>query len=213
MLQGSLSTLIILLVIAISVVVVLLLWKGKWFKQWLKGTIGISLIVLSIFFLIGLVDLWSYQQLNKENLISTVSIYQLGDQEYDLTLIDSEGKEERFKILGDQWQLDVRLLTWKGPIQALGASPLYRMDRLSGRYLSLEQERSAERTVYQLSKSAGVDIWQWINKHGFWLDAQFGSAVYLPLTNGAVYGVSLTPKGILARPLNDAADTALSQQW
>ncbi len=213
MLQGSLSTLIILLVIAISVVVVLLLWKGKWFKQWLKGTIGISLIVLSIFFLIGLVDLWSYQQLNKENLISTVSIYELGDQEYDLTLIDSEGKEERFKILGDQWQLDVRLLTWKGPIQALGASPLYRMDRLSGRYLSLEQERSAERTVYQLSKSAGVDIWQWINKHGFWLDAQFGSAVYLPLTNGAVYGVSLTPKGILARPLNDAADTALSQQW
>ena len=213
MLQGSLSTLIILLVIAISVVVVLLLWKGKWFKQWLKGTIGISLIVLSIFFLIGLVDLWSYQQLNKENLISTVSIYQLGDQEYDLTLIDSEGKEERFKILGDQWQLDVRLLTWKGPIQALGASPLYRMDRLSGRYLSLEKERSAERTVYQLSKSAGVDIWQWINKHGFWLDAQFGSAVYLPLTNGAVYGVNLTPKGILARPLNDAADTALSQQW
>src|SRR5690554_8034262 len=102
MLQGSLSTLIILLVIAISVVVVLLLWKGKWFKQWLKGTIGISLIVLSIFFLIGLVDLWSYQQLNKENLISTVSIYELGDRKSNLTLIDSEGKEERLKIRVDK---------------------------------------------------------------------------------------------------------------
>lgn len=213
MLQGSLSAAIILLVIALATVVVFLWWRSEWFIQWLKGTAGIALIVGAIFLLLSLVDLWSYQQLNNEKLISTVSIYELGEQEYDLTLISPKGEEQRFKISGDQWQLDARLLIWKGPFNALGASPLYRLDRLSGRYLSLEQERSAQRTVYELSHSPGLDIWQWVNKHGFWLDAQFGSAVYLPLTNGAVYGVGLSPKGLLARPLNDAAEEALAQQW
>ena len=213
MLQGSLSAIIMLIVVALAVMVVFLLWRSQWFIQWLKGTFSIAFIAAAIFLLFSLVDLWSYQQLSNEKLISTVSIFELSDQEYDLTLIDSKGKEQRFKVSGDQWQLDARLLIWKGPINALGANPLFRLERLSGRYLSLEQERSAPRTVYELSHSAGLDIWQWLNKHGFWLDAQFGSAVYLPLTNGAVYGVSLSPKGLLARPLNDAAEEALAEQW
>lgn len=204
MLQGSLSVIIILFVIVLTAMVVFLLWRSQWFIQWLKGTLGIGLVVAAIFLLFGLIDLWSYQQLNNEKLISTVSIYQLDEQEYDLTLINTKGEEQRFKILGDQWQLDARLLVWKGPINALGASPLFRLDRLSGRYLTLEQERSAERTVYELAHSPGLDIWQWVNKHGFWLDAQFGSAVYLPLSNGAVYGINLSAKGLVARPLNDA---------
>ncbi|HUH57272.1 MAG TPA: hypothetical protein VL020_02020 [Pseudomonadales bacterium] len=213
MLQGSLSVIIILFVIVLTAMVVFLLWRSQWFIQWLKGTLGIGLVVAAIFLLFGLIDLWSYQQLNNEKLISTVSIYQLDEQEYDLTLINTKGEEQRFKILGDQWQLDARLLVWKGPINALGASPLFRLDRLSGRYLTLEQERSAERTVYELAHSPGLDIWQWVNKHGFWLDAQFGSAVYLPLSNGAVYGINLSAKGLVARPLNDAAEQALAQQW
>ncbi len=213
MLQGSLSVIIILFVIVLAVTVVFLLWKSRWFIQWLKGTFGIALIAAAIFLLFSLVDLWSYQQLNRESLISTVSIYQLGKQEFDLTLINANGEEKRFKVLGDQWQLDARLLIWKGPFNTLGGSPLYRLERLSGRYLTLEQERSSERTVYELSHSAGIDIWQWLNKYGFWLDAQFGSAVYLPLTNGAVYAVNLSAKGLVARPLNDAAEQALAQQW
>lgn len=213
MLQGSLSAVIILFFIALVALVVFLWWRSEWFIQWLKGTTGIVLIIGALLLLFSLVDLWSYQQLNSEKLISTVSIYELGKQEYDLTLINPEGEEQRFTIQGDQWQLDARLLVWKGPFNALGASPLYRLDRLSGRYLSLEQERSSERTVYELSRSPGLDIWEWVNKHGFWLDAQFGSAVYLPLTNGAVYSVGLSPKGLIARPLNDVAEEALARQW
>jgi len=45
------------------------------------------------------------------------------------------------------------------------------------------------------------------------LDAQFGSAVYMPLVNGAVYSVQLTPKGLIARPLNDVAEQALQGEW
>src|SRR5690554_7601469 len=88
MLQGSLSVFIILLIVFFAVTVVYLLWRSNWFIQWLKGTFGIALIVAIVFLFLSLIDLWSYQQLNSEKLISTVSIYQLDKQEFDLTLIN-----------------------------------------------------------------------------------------------------------------------------
>lgn len=213
MLQGSLTFIFVLLICVALIFMAVLWWRRDWFVQWLKGTAGFVFLGLAFFFLFSLWDIWSYQALNKESQLVTVSTYEMGPQEYDLTLADNEGKEQRFRVMGDQWQLDVRLLTWQGPIAALGATPLYRLDRLSGRYLSLEQERNGERTLYQLHGAQGFDLWSLLYKHSFWLDAQYGSAVYMPLVNGAVYSVKLTSKGLIARPLNDVAEKALSTNW
>lgn len=213
MLQGSLTAILMVLLTVAIVGVLVLWWRKGWFIQWLKGSAGLLLLLLSVTLLFSLADLWSYRQLLKEEPLVTVSIYEFGEQEFDLTLADSEGTEQRYRIKGDQWQLDVRLLVWNGPIAGLGTMPLYRLDRLSGRYLSLEQERTAERTVYELEQSRWFDLWHVLHGRGLWLDAQFGSAVYMPLVNGAVYSVQLTPKGILARPLNDVAEQALGGSW
>lgn len=213
MLQGSLTAALVVLLLVALVCIVLLWWRRDWFIQWLKGTLGFVLLAFIIYAFLALTDLWSYQQFNREESIATISVYELAKQEYDLTLIDTEGKEQRFKILGDQWQLDARMLLWKGPFADAGTMPLYRLDRLSGRYYSLEQERNAERTVYGLTQSRWFDLWEWLRSHAFWLDAQVGSAVYMPLTNGAVYNIGLTPKGLIAKPLNDVAEEALQQAW
>ncbi|WP_430462425.1 hypothetical protein ACQUQU_06470 [Thalassolituus sp. LLYu03] len=213
MLQGGLTGLagIFLLV---ALVMILYFWWGRgWFIQWLKGSMGFALLILSIMAIFTVVDVWSYHQLQAEQPLATVSVYQLDDQVFDLTLVDSDGTENRYKILGDQWQLDVRLLAWKGPVAALGAMPLYRLDRLSGRYLSLEEERNAERTVYPLTESRWMDIWSALKGHSFWLRAEAGHAVYMPLVNGAVYAVNLTPKGIVPHPMNDVAESALKGDW
>lgn len=213
MLQGSLSVIVIVLAF-LAIVGVIILWRNKgWFLQWLKGSFGFLLVIFVIVCGFVLSDLWSYKQFEKEHPIATISVYKLSDQEYDITIATPDGEEQRYQILGDQWQLDVRLLTWKGPLAASGMMPLYRLDRLSGRYLSLEQERTAPRSVYSLAQSRWFDLWQWLNQYSFWLDAHFGSAVFMPLSNGAVYSIRLTPKGLLAKPLNDAAEEALSRSW
>jgi hypothetical protein len=67
--------------------------------------------------------------------------------------------------------------------------------------------------VYPLSQSRWFDLWDSLYEAGLWLDAQFGSAVYMPLTNGAVFAVHLTPKGLIARPVNDVAEEALQNDW
>ena len=45
--------------------------------------------------------------------------------------------------------------------------------------------------------------------HPRWLpfvDAVYGSATYMPMADGARYQVSITQSGLIARPLNPAAD-------
>ena len=213
MLQGTLTGITSVLLIIAIVIVVLLWWRRGWLIQWLKGTLGFVLVLLTVAGVFALVDLWSYRQLLQEQPLATVSVYQLDDQVFDLTLAGADGTEQRYKLMGDQWQLDVRLLVWSGPMAAMGKMPLYRLDRLSGRYLSLEQERTAERTVYALSDSRWVDLWSALKGHSFWLEAESGRAVYMPLVNGAVYSVNLTPKGMMARPLNDVAEKVLQSDW
>ncbi|WP_419810646.1 hypothetical protein [Bacterioplanoides sp.] len=200
--------------ILIGIIVIAMMWRGKeWFVYWIKGSVGMLMLTGCILAAFTLVDLWSYRQLQSEEPLATLSIYQLGDQSYDITLADATGGERRFKLTGDQWQLDARLITWSGPFAAAGVKPLYRLDRLSGRYLSLEQERTSERTLYELSGSRWLDLWQALYESGLWLDAQFGSAVYMPMSNGAVFSIHLAPKGLIARPVNDVAKAALQVDW
>jgi len=55
------------------------------------------------------------------------------------------GKTEAAKALATA--LDARLIRWELPALLAGAPPLYRLERLSGRYGDIKQEREAQRTV------------------------------------------------------------------
>jgi len=213
MLQGSI--IFFLVVIGLSAIAgagYFLLRRG-WFINWLKASFAMSLIILAAASILSLFDLLSYQQLMAEVPIATISVFERADQQYDLTLATVDGVEQRFEIFGDQWQLDARLITWVGPLAALGGKPLYRLDRVSGRYVSLEQARNARQSIYQLERSGYVDIWQVAKKIPLWIDANYGSAVYMPMENGAVYSVHLTAKGMNVRAVNDIAKRLLGEEW
>lgn len=213
MLQGSIITLIAILVIASLAWALLIVWRRGWFVAWLKGMWVMALLSMSFTLILSLIDFASYRNLTSEVPIATISIYQLDDQYFDLTLIDQDGLEQRYEMHGDQWQLDARLFSWKGPFAAVGAKPLYRLDRLTGRFVSLEQARSGPRSVYQIEQSGFVDIWNVANIIDGWLDAHYGSAVYMPMVNGAVYAVSLTATGMIARPMNDVSKQVIGGEW
>lgn len=190
------------------------MWVGRsWFMQWLKGTTGMIMLFVGAILAFVLVDIWTYQQSQAATPVATVSIYELDPQLFDVTLVDPEGTEQRYQVRGDQWQLDIRLMSWIGPVTQLGAAPMYRFDRLLGRYLSLEQERTGERTVYGLSRSELVDSWAFLKTKDWWLSADYGSAVFMPLVNGAVYSVFVTSDGVRADPMNKVAEKALSGNW
>ena len=60
----------------------------------------------------------------------------------------------------------------------LGAPPLYRLDRVSGRYRDAAQEASAPKSVAVLCGPTRLDLWQMKQRFPQWLpwvDADYGS--------------------------------------
>jgi hypothetical protein len=160
-------------------------------------------------------NLYSYHRLAHEQDVATLHFRQLAPQHYVVDLAAADGAGRRYQLRGDEWQLDARVLKWRGTASLLGLDARYRLERLSGRYRDLGRERRAARTVHALSDDQGIDLFALAREHSRWLpwlDAAFGSAAYLPMADGAEYRVSLTQSGLVARPANDVARVAV-RRW
>lgn len=155
----------------------------------------------------------TYREVTDEAPAGSIRFLQQGPDRYEAVLeLAGEAAPRRYALAGQEWQIDARVLTWQPALRAFGLRTLYRLDRLSGRYASIEDERTRPRTVYGLSRDAGLDLWRLAREHPGWLpfaDAKFGSAAYLPMAHEAAYDIAVTGSGLLARPANGAAEAAV----
>src|SRR5688500_14073405 len=157
-------------------------------------------------------NLYTYARLTHEQEAARVSMRQLGERWYVLSVQQKKGPPRHFELRGDEWQIDARVLKWRGMGTLLGFDTVYRLERLSGRYASVAAERAAPRTVHDLSPETSLDLWSLVKQHHAYLpfaDALYGSAVYVPMSEGAEYAVSVSVSGLVVRPGNDAARKAV----
>src|SRR3990170_1355473 len=157
-------------------------------------------------------SLHTYARLTHEQEAARAVLRALGPQRYELMLVRVGEPSRRFELRGDEWQIDARVLKWRGLGALLGFDTAYRFERLAGRYADHDLERKAARSVHALSPQGTVDFWQLLKKyHGYMplADALYGSAAYVPMADGAQYVVSVSATGLLIRPLNDAASKAV----
>ncbi len=206
------AALMALLVLAIAGRI---LFDRSWLLGWLRGTGGLAILALAGLVAVVAYDLRSYAPLpaSGETLL-TLSFKAEGDQRYRATL--REGASERNVIInGDLWQLDARVFGWQKLATLIGLRSGYRLELLSGRYLTVEQQASAEPSRVVLASSPyGIDLWRWLRegRHDLFLfEARGARVTFLPLADGALYAVRLTSAGLLAEPQNQAAKDALAQ--
>jgi hypothetical protein len=192
-----------------------LLWQNSWFAGFCRGIFGLALLALGTLIALTAYDVYSYKQVLQEQVVATINFDKIEDQHYFAVLADKDGQEQRVELRGDQWQLDARIVKWKGYLSTFGLKPAFRLERLSGRYYDIEQETTAKRTAYTVHNSLyGVDIWRIFNSHPDWvpvIDAVYGSATYLPMKDGALFEISLSNTGLVARPINAAAREAVEE--
>jgi hypothetical protein len=173
------------------------------------------LAVASLTFVVSM-NLHTYARLTHEQPVAQIIFEARGPQRHRATLTQMPGGEMQvFVLAGDEWQLDARVLKWKGWANLLGLDAQYRLERVSGRYRDIEQERHDERTVYDLSENPGVDLWELSTRYPRWMpfvDAVYGSATYMPIADGARYEIAMTQSGLIARPMNEAAGSAAKGQ-
>jgi hypothetical protein len=174
-------------------------------------------LLLAIAFALGAVaiNLHTYQRLTHEQPVATLAFKRVAPQQFNATVHLPSGERQAFIMNGDEWQLDARVLKWEGLAVLLGLDTRFRLERLSGRYRSITLERTAPRSVYRLSAEPGLDIWTLAQRHERWLpwmDATYGSATYLPMSDKARYVVHLAPSGLIGRALNGNARRAI-RRW
>jgi hypothetical protein len=157
-------------------------------------------------------NLRTYQRLAYEQPAGELQLTKDGDRQFDGVLTYPDGQHASFPLRGDEWQVDARVLKWHAFANLVGFDAAYRLERISGRYSRLEDERNLPRTVYDLHAPGRVDPWELVHRYRSWvpwLDALYGSATFLPMADGALYEIKVSQSGLLARPLNQAARDAV----
>jgi hypothetical protein len=178
----------------------------------LFGVTALALFLFSACAFLVAANLRTYQRMTAEQSAGRLQFTRIGYHQFNGVFSSPGGEREDFALRGDEWQVDARILKWRAFANLIGFDAAYRLDRISGRYTKIEDERSLPRTVYPLSDPDRVDVWELAHRHQSWVpwfDALYGSATFLPMADGALYEVKVSQSGLLARPLNEAARAAV----
>ena len=170
-----------------------------------SGAVGGASILL-------LFSYYGYDQLVDEQPVSQIEFSQSAPGEYVARLMIAGEPDKLLPLRGDEWQMDARVINWQPPATLLGLDPIYQLERLSGRYADVGDERNSPRTVYALTDAPKLDFWRLARTLPVLLpgvDAYYGTATYLPMADGARFEISLTRTALIARPLNEPARRAV----
>ncbi len=186
--------------------------RGKLLRACGSSFGGISSLGITLLAGLLLFNYLTYSRLTAEQVVSRVEFQQVGTERFEARLMIDGERDRFFTISGNEWQLDARVVSWKPPATILGLEPIYKLERLSGRYADIDREKTAVRTVYGLADTNTVDVWEIARRYPFLLpgvDAYYGTATYVPMADGAKFDVSLSRDALIARPSNMAAKQAV----
>lgn len=163
-----------------------------------------GLLLLSLAGMAGAIVLGvqGYRALTREDLAARVSVRPTGPQSFAATVRYPDGRQAGYALAGDEIYVDARILKWKPIANAVGLHTSYELDRVAGRYRDVEQERSARRTVYLLGEEKPVDLFALRRRYSFLaplLDAEYGSATFVPVTEPAELELRVSTTGLLIR--------------
>lgn len=188
------------------------LWQRRLVRGGMQGLSGLVFLSLAALMMAIAMNLYTYNVFTDEQVIAEVRLEELAPQYYRLYLIPEDHQAQTFEVRGDEWQIDARVIKWHGLANLLGMRTVYRLERISGRYRDVNQERVDVRSVYALSGLDGMDVWSLSRKHKRylpWVDAIYGSSAYVPMANQAQYAVAVGNSGLLIRPRNGKAQQAI----
>lgn len=146
-----------------------------------------------------------YRALTAEEVVMTITTVPTGPQSFQARVEFPDGRDTTFTVLGDQVLVDARILKWHYLANVIGFDTQYELDRLSGRYLEIEDERTRARTVHSLGAQKPVDLYDLVQRFTllrFLVDAEYGSATFVDVTEPARFEVTVSTTGLLVREVS-----------
>lgn len=170
----------------------------------MKRYIKIIFSILPIFpLLLVMAPFFFYEKFNQETPIAKLEFKAKGHQQYEADLSSGEGfcTRETYAIEGDQAQIDASFMKWPG-LMALIFEPIYRLDRLSGRYREIVDENSKDPPSYDLSPEFLLDPFSYLKlegQPGELNERYYGSSVYFDINPKLTYTILTTEDGLTVK--------------
>ncbi len=172
-------------------------------KRIILFPLGGTTLLLVMLVLLFASNLYTYHRLTDEAPIAELQFRQLAPQQYLATVAWGDFcAEEDYTLYGDQWRLDARFLKWRPWANLLGLNALYRIERLGGRYLAVDQENSGPHLVHRLHPGQRLDLPAVLSRYDGVLspvDTLYGSSVYDDMDENVLYRVYRGQSGLLVR--------------
>jgi len=144
-----------------------------------------------------------YRALVDEQSAGKLIVKKTAPQRFTARFVFPDGREATYEIAGDEVQVDAHILKWKPIANLIGLRTVYELDRIGGRFRSIEQERATPRSVHALAPSRPVDLFDLRQRYVVLaplLDAEYGSASYVPVDGDVELQVRVAPSGLVLRP-------------
>lgn len=132
-----------------------------------------------------------------------------------VTRLDGPKLSQDCILQGDEWDIGARVQKWKPWANLLGLDTTYVLDQVSNRYFTAERGNGKPITACNLKGPPPAEnrwvpkAWLgWLVGHAYTEERRFGSAVFMPLADGAAYRVLITQSGLNAEPSNAIARRA-----
>ena len=173
--------------------------------KWLFKRTALLFLPVGILSVVTVMSLWGFHRLTLEEPVAVLSFKQLSPQQYYVRLTEQNGKLHTYTLLGDEWELDAKIIKFTAIANSMGQHTLYRLERLGSRYTEITSAQALMPTAIDLSANTS---WRWdeleqLVKRLPGVDAAYGSSVYLPMRDNQTYEVTLSTSGLIARPLDN----------
>jgi hypothetical protein len=122
-------------------------------------------------------------------------------------------------IQGDEWEVSARVQKWKPWATLLGLNTTYMLDQISNKYFTASRANGRTITACDLTapppdvnRLVPRGLLEWLMAHSYAEQRPFGSAVYMPMTDGAIFRVTMTQSGLNAEAVNPIAQQAVRER-
>lgn len=144
-----------------------------------------------------------YRAFTREDVVATVTTRPTAGQRFEARVVLPDGRDTTYRLAGDQLYVDAHILKWKPLANLIGLHTTYELDRIGGRYFELGAERDSVRTIESLKANKPLDMFALRQRYAAFaplLDAEYGSATFVPADRPATWTVLVSTTGLLVRP-------------
>ena len=194
--------------------------RGRLGHGGLHATGGVVLGLAALCIGLIVLNTQSYARLTAERPVAEVTVAALHPalQLYRVTVrrLDGTGLVTSCNIQGDEWLISAAVQRWRPWVNILGLDSTYALDQVANKYYSAA--RGNGRAITACDLRAPMPAWMPQGLSGWLMDQaqasqrRFGSAVYMPLTDGAIYSVIMTQGGLNAQSANPIAQDAVTRR-